>query len=122
MRPFLPKPIVQHQEPLSLPSPHPSIRFAKLYNLSPQLSYHPVLEGVYNALNTETTELLFRVLCVEGKRNLSFREDPALREYGTTRQITSGGRYFMDIAIQEYLDGKAADWMEQVSDEQYQVG
>jgi quercetin dioxygenase-like cupin family protein len=25
------------------------------------------------------------------------------------------------IAIQEYLDGKAADWMEQVSDEQYQV-
>jgi quercetin dioxygenase-like cupin family protein len=23
------------------------------------------------------------------------------------------------IAIQEYLDGKAADWMEQVSDEQY---
>jgi len=26
------------------------------------------------------------------------------------------------IAIQEYLDGKAADWMEQVSDEQYQAG
>lgn len=25
------------------------------------------------------------------------------------------------IAIQEYLDGKAADWMEQVSDEQYQA-
>ncbi len=24
------------------------------------------------------------------------------------------------IAIQEYLDGKAADWMEKVSDEQYQ--
>lgn len=24
------------------------------------------------------------------------------------------------IAIQEYLDGKAADWMEHVSDEQYQ--
>jgi hypothetical protein len=23
------------------------------------------------------------------------------------------------IAIQEYLDGKAADWMEKVSDEQY---
>ena len=23
------------------------------------------------------------------------------------------------IAIQEYLDGKAADWLEQVSDEQY---
>jgi quercetin dioxygenase-like cupin family protein len=26
------------------------------------------------------------------------------------------------IAIQEYLDGKAADWMEKVSDEQYQSG
>ena len=26
------------------------------------------------------------------------------------------------IAIQEYLDGKAADWMEHVSDEQYQSG
>ena len=26
------------------------------------------------------------------------------------------------IAIQEYLDGRAADWMEQVSDEQYQAG
>jgi len=26
------------------------------------------------------------------------------------------------IAIQEYLDGKAADWMERVSDEQYQAG
>ncbi len=26
------------------------------------------------------------------------------------------------IAIQEYLDGKAADWMEQVSNEQYQAG
>jgi hypothetical protein len=26
------------------------------------------------------------------------------------------------IAIQEYLDGKAADWMEKVSDEQYQAG
>jgi quercetin dioxygenase-like cupin family protein len=26
------------------------------------------------------------------------------------------------IAIQEYLDGKAADWMEHVSDEQYQFG
>jgi hypothetical protein len=26
------------------------------------------------------------------------------------------------IAIQEYLDGKAADWMEHVSDEQYQTG
>lgn len=25
------------------------------------------------------------------------------------------------IAIQEYLDGKAADWLEQVSDEQYQA-
>ena len=25
------------------------------------------------------------------------------------------------IAIQEQLDGKAADWMEKVSDEQYQV-
>lgn len=25
------------------------------------------------------------------------------------------------IAIQEYLDGKAVDWMEKVSDEQYQV-
>jgi hypothetical protein len=24
-------------------------------------------------------------------------------------------------AIQEYLDGKAADWMEHVSDEQYQA-
>ena len=26
------------------------------------------------------------------------------------------------IAIQEYLDGKAADWREHVSDEQYQAG
>jgi quercetin dioxygenase-like cupin family protein len=26
------------------------------------------------------------------------------------------------IAIQEYLDGRAADWMEKVSDEQYQAG
>jgi quercetin dioxygenase-like cupin family protein len=26
------------------------------------------------------------------------------------------------IAIQEYLDGKAADWMEHVSDEQYRKG
>ncbi len=26
------------------------------------------------------------------------------------------------IAIQEYLDGKAADWMEKVSDDQYQNG
>lgn len=26
------------------------------------------------------------------------------------------------IAIQEYLDGKAADWMEKVSDEQYGTG
>ncbi len=26
------------------------------------------------------------------------------------------------IAIHEYLDGRAADWMEQVSDEQYQAG
>jgi quercetin dioxygenase-like cupin family protein len=26
------------------------------------------------------------------------------------------------IAIQEYLDGKAADWMEKVSDEQYRAG
>jgi hypothetical protein len=26
------------------------------------------------------------------------------------------------LAIQEYLDGKAADWMEKVSDEQYQAG
>jgi quercetin dioxygenase-like cupin family protein len=26
------------------------------------------------------------------------------------------------IAIQEYLDGKAADWMEQVSDEKYRAG
>ena len=26
------------------------------------------------------------------------------------------------IAIQEYLDGKGADWMEKVSDEQYQAG
>jgi hypothetical protein len=26
------------------------------------------------------------------------------------------------IAIQEYLDGKATDWMEKVSDEQYQAG
>jgi quercetin dioxygenase-like cupin family protein len=26
------------------------------------------------------------------------------------------------IAIQEYLDGRAADWLEQVSDEQYQAG
>jgi hypothetical protein len=26
------------------------------------------------------------------------------------------------IAIQEYLDGKAADWMGKVSDEQYQAG
>jgi hypothetical protein len=26
------------------------------------------------------------------------------------------------IAIQEQLDGKAVDWMEQVSDEQYQPG
>jgi quercetin dioxygenase-like cupin family protein len=26
------------------------------------------------------------------------------------------------IAIQEYLDGKAADWMEHVSDEEYQGG
>jgi quercetin dioxygenase-like cupin family protein len=26
------------------------------------------------------------------------------------------------IAIQEYLDGKAADWMEKVDDEQYQAG
>jgi len=25
------------------------------------------------------------------------------------------------IAIQEQLDGKTADWMEQVSDEQYQA-
>jgi hypothetical protein len=25
-------------------------------------------------------------------------------------------------AIQEYLDDKAADWMEQVNDEQYQLG
>lgn len=26
------------------------------------------------------------------------------------------------IAIQEHLDGKAVDWMEQVSDEQYRTG
>jgi quercetin dioxygenase-like cupin family protein len=26
------------------------------------------------------------------------------------------------VAIQEYLDGKAIDWMEKVSDEQYQAG
>jgi quercetin dioxygenase-like cupin family protein len=26
------------------------------------------------------------------------------------------------IAIQEYADGKAVDWMEQVSDEQYLAG
>jgi hypothetical protein len=26
------------------------------------------------------------------------------------------------IAIQDRLDGKSADWMEQVSDEQYQAG
>jgi hypothetical protein len=26
------------------------------------------------------------------------------------------------IAIQETLDGKAVDWMEKVSDEQYQAG
>jgi hypothetical protein len=26
------------------------------------------------------------------------------------------------IAIQEALDGKAVDWMEKVSDEQYQLG
>jgi quercetin dioxygenase-like cupin family protein len=26
------------------------------------------------------------------------------------------------IAIQEYLDGKAVDWLEKVSDEQYQAG
>jgi quercetin dioxygenase-like cupin family protein len=26
------------------------------------------------------------------------------------------------IAIQEYLDGRAADWLEKVSDEQYQAG
>jgi quercetin dioxygenase-like cupin family protein len=26
------------------------------------------------------------------------------------------------IAVQEYLDGRAADWMEHVSDEQYQAG
>lgn len=26
------------------------------------------------------------------------------------------------IAVQEYLDGKAADWMEKVSDTQYQAG
>ncbi len=26
------------------------------------------------------------------------------------------------IAIQEYIDGRAADWMEKVSDEQYQAG
>ena len=26
------------------------------------------------------------------------------------------------IAIQEALDGKAVDWMEQVTDEQYQAG
>ena len=26
------------------------------------------------------------------------------------------------IAIQEYLDGKAVDWMEHVSDEQYRIG
>jgi len=26
------------------------------------------------------------------------------------------------IAIQERLDGKTADWMEKVSDEQYQAG
>jgi hypothetical protein len=25
------------------------------------------------------------------------------------------------IAVQEYLDGRAAEWMEHVSDEQYQV-
>jgi hypothetical protein len=25
-------------------------------------------------------------------------------------------------AIQEYLEGKAADWMEHVSDDQYQAG
>jgi hypothetical protein len=26
------------------------------------------------------------------------------------------------ITIQEYLDGRVADWMEQVSDQQYQDG
>jgi len=26
------------------------------------------------------------------------------------------------LAIQEYLDGKAADWMEKVSEEQYLAG
>jgi hypothetical protein len=26
------------------------------------------------------------------------------------------------IAIQEYLDGRAAEWMEKVSDKQYQAG
>ena len=28
----------------------------------------------------------------------------------------------MHIAIQEYLDGKAVEWLEQVSDEQYRAG
>jgi len=28
----------------------------------------------------------------------------------------------MHIAIQEHLDGKTADWMEKVSDGQYQAG
>jgi hypothetical protein len=32
------------------------------------------------------------------------------------------GKSYVVCAIQERLDGKSADWVEQVSDEQYQAG
>lgn len=35
---------------------------------------------------------------------------------------TAGTTAMTHIAIQEYLDGKAAGWMEPVSDEQYRAG
>jgi quercetin dioxygenase-like cupin family protein len=44
--------------------------------------------------------------------------EPAEKHWHGATAITA----MTHIAIQERLDGKTVDWMEQVSDEQYQVG
>ena len=56
-----------------------------------------------------------------GKGYLTFAEG-MLRYF---RGETSGAApttAMTHIAIQEYLEGKAVEWLEQVSDEQYQTG
>jgi quercetin dioxygenase-like cupin family protein len=78
------------------------------------------------------THPLGQVLIVTSGRGLAQREGGPLQEIfpGDVVSFAAGEKHWhgaspttamTHVAIQEALDGKAVDWMEQVSDEQYQA-